>query len=148
MAVLTMRVDQLGQAATRQAVRPRRAAAGFAMPAESEAPPDGASAEPGLVRSAPAEAAPALLAAQETGATAAPDEAAQADQADQAATSHGSALLAALSGLQAASFGGDITAARSALAELASTMPAAADPRLGELVRAIAQRAAIELARP
>ncbi len=72
----------------------------------------------------------------------------QADTAaNRKAAGHGRAMLGALAGLQAAALGGDGAAAHQALAELACAVPEAADPGLGAVLQAIAQRAAIELAR-
>ena len=72
----------------------------------------------------------------------------QADPAaDRKAAGHGRAMLGALAGLQAAALGGGGAAAHQALAELARAVPEAADPGLGAVLQAIAQRAAVELAR-
>ena len=57
------------------------------------------------------------------------------------------ALLRALAGLQLASLGTGEACARDALAALAQDLPSAGDPRLDAVLKAIAQRAAVELAR-
>ncbi len=71
---------------------------------------------------------------------------------DREARRHGGAMLRALGGLQLAMLGGDGAQALRTLSELAGSelaggAPSAADPGLDQVVRAIAQRAAIELAR-
>lgn len=72
-----------------------------------------------------------------------------ADQvSDEAAAKHGQDTLLALSGLHLALLQGKNDVARTTLAGLAAALPTASDPRLEAVLRAIAQRAAIELARP
>ncbi len=69
---------------------------------------------------------------------------------DRAARRHAGAMLDDLSSVQRALLGGDPDATAAALGRLADAArrgPAAADPRLGAVVRAIAIRAAIEAAR-
>ncbi len=66
---------------------------------------------------------------------------------DQHAKHHGEATLRALASAQAALLGGSPDAARQSLAALADNPPVAADPRLNAVLRAIAVRAAVELAR-
>ena len=69
---------------------------------------------------------------------------------DRAARRHAGAMLDDLSSMQRALLGGDpdgTTAALSRLADAARRGPAAADPRLGAVVQAIAMRAAVEAAR-
>lgn len=77
---------------------------------------------------------------------------AEADAAqDRAARRHAGAMLDDLSSMQRALLGGDRDSASAALARLADAArrgTAAADPRLGAVVQAIAMRAAIEAARP
>jgi hypothetical protein len=68
-------------------------------------------------------------------------------QVDQQAGRHGRAMLGALAGLQLAGLGGDTVAARRTLADLARALPAGASPGLDAILQAIAQRAAVELAR-
>lgn len=76
---------------------------------------------------------------------------AEADAAqDRAARRHAGSMLEELSSMQRALLGGDPDGTAAALARLADAAqrgPAAADPRLGAVVRAIALRAAIEAAR-
>jgi hypothetical protein len=67
---------------------------------------------------------------------------------DRQARQHGNALLQALSGVQASLLGAPKAGSRQKLAELASTCPQAADPDLDATLQAIAQRAAVELAKP
>jgi hypothetical protein len=98
----------------------------------------------------PEAAAPALAGvsvASLQAALSAPVDAAPADAADCTATRHGRAMLGALAGLQAAALGGDTVAARRTLADLARALPAGASPGLDTILQAIAQRAAVELAR-
>ncbi len=136
----------LPAAALRAARRTRSRTGGFALPEEAEEQEGTASAPtmaPGLA------AAGCLLAADSIGR---PGDAGagQADRdalADNAAAGQGRALLGALAGLQMAALGKGGVQARQTLADLARALPQAADPRLDEVLRAIAQRAAIELAR-
>ena len=90
-----------------------------------------------------------LLAAGAIEGAGCPDERAVHD--DAAAAGQGRALLGALAGLQLAALGGGQgeggAAARQRLADLAQALPQAGDKRLDDVLRAIAQRAAIELAR-
>ena len=88
-----------------------------------------------------------LLAAGAVGHSAAGATQAERELADRAAAGQGRALLGALAGLQLAGLGKGGVQARQTLADLARALPQAADPRLDEVLRAIAQRAAIELAR-
>jgi hypothetical protein len=69
---------------------------------------------------------------------------------DRAAWRHAGAMLDDLSSMQRALLGSDPDATSAALGRLADAArrgPAAADPRLGAVMRAIATRAAIEAAR-
>jgi hypothetical protein len=75
----------------------------------------------------------------------APDE--PGDSADRDAARRGAALLDAVTGLQQALIGGDPLAARDRLAALARQNLGAADPGLHLVLQAVAQRAAVELAR-
>ncbi len=86
----------------------------------------------------PAAALDAMLALQE----------AEAESVrDRAARRHGKALLEALAALQHALLGGEEGPALQRLAALLAAMPEAADPRLGAVLRAVALRAQVELAR-
>lgn len=129
-------VSALGQPAS-AALRSRRAAGpgGFRLLDEAEPQASAAVAAPvpmGLH---------SLLAMQE----------AEADATqDRAARRHAGAMLDDLSSMQRALLGGDpdgTSAALARLADMARRGPAAADPRLGAVVRAIAMRAEIEAAR-
>jgi hypothetical protein len=67
---------------------------------------------------------------------------------DQAARRHGRDLLAALTGLQRTLLGhADGGASRASLQALLDDLPSAADPGLAAVLRAIALRAHLELAR-
>lgn len=66
---------------------------------------------------------------------------------DREARRRGEAILAALAALQRALLGGGDDAALERLAALTEDVPEAADPRLATLVRALALRARVELAR-
>jgi len=68
--------------------------------------------------------------------------------ADREARRHGGEMLAALSDLQRALLtGGDAPTTLQRLAELADSVPLAADPRLAALVSAVLVRVRVELAR-
>ncbi len=67
--------------------------------------------------------------------------------ADREAARQGHALLGAMRGWQLALLGGPAGQAERVPAGLADTLPHAADPALNAVLRAIAQRAAIERAR-
>jgi hypothetical protein len=69
------------------------------------------------------------------------------DVTDREAAQQGAALLDAMAGLQQALIDGDPRVARARLAGLAQQTLSAADPRLDQLLQAVAQRAAVELAR-
>jgi hypothetical protein len=121
--------------------RTRRVGSGFALP-ETE----GADLPP----AAEAAACPAA------GCVLAGDVGAQADPGptDAQAANQGRAVLDALAGLQRAALAGSgevgegaSGAARAALAALAADLPRVADPGLDGVLRAIGQRAAVELAR-
>ena len=131
----------LAPVSTSGARRARRRNGDFTLPEGAQDQEEAAQAVPqpaGLTG-----AACLLAAASMAGSTA--DSAAQADSQ---AAGHGRALLGALAGLQlAAVSGGGGAQVRQTLADLARALPQAADPRLDEVLRAIAQRAAIELAR-
>jgi len=66
---------------------------------------------------------------------------------DRAAREHGAATLDALATLHLALLGGADSAESLARLEQLATLPTAADPRLDAVLRAIATRAAVELAR-
>ena len=129
-------VSPLGQPAS-AALRPRGKAGpgGFRLLDEADAPTSAAVGGPAPV------GLHGLLALQE----------AEADAVqDRAARRHAGAMLDDLSSMQRALLGGDpdgTTAALSRLADAARRGPAAADPRLGAVVQAIAMRAAVEAAR-
>ena len=136
-----MRIDQTGSPmAPLSARRLRRSGAdGFALPA-------GEASEAGGVDlgNAASGGVGCLLPAAAVGPS---GPAGGAAQADETAAGQGRALLGALAGLQLAALGDGGVQARRTLADLARALPQAADPRLDEVLRAIAQRAAIELAR-
>ncbi len=129
-------VAALGQPAS-AALRPRRAAGpgGFRLLDEADTLAPAPVSEPAPV------GLHGLLALQE----------AEADAVqDRAARRHAGAMLDDLSSMQRALLGGDPDGTRAALSRLADAArrgPAAADPRLGAVVRAIAVRAEIEAAR-
>lgn len=129
-------VAALGQPAL-AALRSRRAAGpgGFRLLDEADAQAPAAAAGPAPV------GLHGLLALQE----------AEADAVqDRAARRHAGAMLDDLSSMQRALLGGDPDATSAALGRLADAArrgPAAADPRLSAVVRAIAMRAEIESAR-
>jgi hypothetical protein len=76
-------------------------------------------------------------------------EAPASDPAEnQKAAEHASALLQAMSGLQRAMLAPVQDDARQSLLELAGAMPGAPDPGLDKVLQEIAQRAAVELAKP
>ncbi len=128
-------------------LRARRLAGGFTV-GEPEAP--GLEA-PGLKtpESDPAAAGPALAAVHLAALEAAQPGHSEAStgQVDREAGRHGRAMLGALAGLQLAGLDGDTIAARRTLADLARALPAGASPGLDSILQAIAQRAAVELAR-
>ena len=102
-------------------------------------PEGGAAASNGVAGAAPTAALASMLALQEMGGEA-PE--------DREARRHGHDLLDALAALQRAVLtGGDDAAALERLADLAATVPQAADTRLAAMVSAIAVRAKVELAR-
>jgi hypothetical protein len=132
-----MRVDAVSTPPAGGPRRPRRGQAAFAID------PDEAAGE----------AAPDIAAAPALQAIALPvvggprADATAREVADGAAKGHGEALLHALAGLQHAVLGAGGAGARAALAALAQDLPRAADPALDAVLQAIAQRAAVELAR-
>ncbi len=129
---------------TRAMRRTRSRTGDFALPDAADEQESAASpllAAPGLT------ATTCLLAADTVGHSAAGATQAERELADRAAAGQGRALLGALAGLQLAGLGKGGVQARQTLADLARALPQAADPRLDEVLRAIAQRAAIELAR-
>ncbi len=133
-----MRIGQPGApAAAARRVAARRCSEGFAVADDAA---DDAPDVPAASAPAPAQAVVLLSAAPAGGRQADP-------AADRQAAGHGRAMLGALAGLQAATLGGGGAAAHQALAELTRAVPEAADPGLSAVLQAIAQRAAVELAR-
>jgi hypothetical protein len=127
-------------------LRGRRRAGDFSVldrQAGQESPGAGAAeADPGGEATAPATVNLTALQAAQPGQAEAPPQ-----ETDRQASRHGRAMLGALAGLQLASLGGDRVAARRTLADLARALPAGASPGLDAILQAIAQRAAVELAR-
>jgi hypothetical protein len=77
-------------------------------------------------------------------------EAASEGVSDHVAAGHGGAVLKAIAGLQVALLGGGVeadTEARRRLEALLQDLPSAENPALDEVLQAIGQRAAVELAR-
>jgi protein-disulfide isomerase-like protein with CxxC motif len=110
-----------------------RTSAAFAVPESGAAPSNG------VTEAAPAAALASMLALQEAGGEA---------REDREARRHGHDLLDALAALQRAVLTGcDDAAALERLADLAATVPLAADTRLAAMVSAIVVRAKVELAR-
>ncbi len=114
--------------------RPARTdAAGFMVPAEP------GTAGPSAPASTDAAGLVGMLALQERG---------EAERRDREAHRRGLALVAELAALQRAILaGGGDPAGLARLAELAAVLPEAADPALAALVRAVALRAKVVLAR-
>ncbi|MGH7104356.1 MAG: flagellar assembly protein FliX [Acetobacteraceae bacterium] len=133
-------IDRLGGTGRPASVRPSRSvhgsAAGFVLP-EAAATPDGAES---VRETVPATLLGAMLALQE----------AATDRArDRVARRHGEAVLTALMALQVRLLSGPMHggAALGHLARLVAQLPEAADPVLGVLIRDVALRAEVELAR-
>ncbi len=141
-----MRIDlpaaPLPAAVLRATRRTRHRAGAFAMPEAAEEQEEAAPAT--LAAQGPTRTA-CLLATEEIAASGEP--AAGPVERDKAAARQGRALLGALAGLQLAVLGKGGVEAHQTLADLARALPQAADPGLADVLRAIAQRAAIELAR-
>ncbi len=134
-----MRIDPALAAAQGRATRRTRAACGgFTVPADMD------DAEPAPEAAAAGQAAQLVCLAGIGAAATPPDTPAPSDAQ---AAGQARALLGALSGLHLAALGGDGAQARATLAELARVLPEAVSPGLDGVLRAIAQRAAIELAR-
>jgi len=138
-AVTRMKVDTISTSQTKAPRRFRPGAASFTIAPEAEGAGEAAgneqlSAAPHMMNLAAMTASP-------------PSNPGSVRESDHVAASHGCALLGALAGLQLASLDGDEVAARRTLAELARALPQATDPGLDSILQAIAQRAAIELAR-
>ena len=94
---------------------------------------------------APAEGLAAMLALQETALTAVDD---RARRRDHAACRRGQDMLGALADLQRAMLHGQgLGAPRASMQALLDGLPVASDPQLAGIVRAIALRASVELAR-
>ena len=138
-----MRIDPtaspLPSSATRVLRRGRSRALSFAVTDEAERH-DAAGAAP------PAAALTTLTCLLPQDAAGMADGAGDA-KVDQVAAGQCRALLGALAGLQLAALGGGGVQAQQTLADLARALPRPADPGLDDVLRAIAQRAAIELAR-
>jgi hypothetical protein len=131
-----MRIDQTsGPAALAGGSRTRRRQPGFSVGPEDEA--SGAAA-PATTSGAPSVG---LVVLAEAG------EPAPESMSDQVAAGHGGAVLKAMAGLQLALLEGGDDEARRQLAALLKGLPTAADPALDEVLQAIGQRAAVELAR-
>ncbi len=130
-----MRIDRTSRGQASPTGLRRRLGSHFALPTEDPDPGHGAvatAAEPEGVAIA------AILSER-------PRTAPPADH--QAATQYGRAVLDALAGLQAAALAGEGAGQRDRLTELLRGLPRAAEPGLDDVLRAIAQRAAVELAR-
>jgi hypothetical protein len=112
----------------------RRRQPGFAIPDTGEAEPAHAPAEASAVL------APVLT-------QQADDMAEAAAAADREAAQLGHGLLGAMKGLQLAMLGGTGDDGQAVLSKLAAGLPHATDPALNDVLRAIAQRAAVERAR-
>ncbi len=142
-----MRIDlpapPVAATALRAARRARNRGGDFAMPEASEEQEEAA---PAMGSASGLSGAGCLLAADAVISSCA-GRAEREALADRAAARQGRALLGALAGLQLAALGKGGVQARETLADLARALPQAADPKLDEVLRAIAQRAAIELAR-
>ncbi len=133
-----MRVGPLSTPPAGGAGRPRRGSVAFTLDRDEpagEAAPDAVPASAIQAACLPALAGPEAA------------DAAAYEIADAAAKRHGEALLHALAGLQRAVLGAGGGVGGGALAALAQDLPRAADPRLDAVLQAIAQRAAVELAR-
>jgi len=131
-----MRIDQTsGPAALAGGSRTRRRQPGFSVGPEDEA--SGAAAPP-TTSGAPSVGLVVLAAA---------GEATPESMSDQVAAGHGGAVLKAMAGLQLALLEGGDDEARRQLAACLKGLPTAADPALDEVLQAIGQRAAVELAR-
>jgi hypothetical protein len=134
-------VGRIGGPAVTRTARRAAGSGGFAVPAESGDPHGPAHA--GAANAAAG--LPGLLAVQEE----AGDPSRQRRARDRAARAHAEALLAALAGLQQGLLGDGARggAALARLSALAAGVPAAADPGLAALGRAVMLRARVELAR-
>ena len=150
--------DGIGRSGGAVASRRRASASGFTLPPEAgpaigaatDVQDAGASGDSAPVFAAFMEG---LLGLQERGAM---DASSTPAVRDREARRHGQALLSALAELQLALIGGGggsgtprdgLKSLSERLSVLASTLPAAADPGLQAVVRAIGLRARIELAR-
>jgi Class II flagellar assembly regulator len=128
-------IEGIGRTRTARLARrgPARASTGFTVPAETTVSSRAAA------ETVPAAALASMLSLQELGGDAAEDVQARR---------HGHDLLAALAELQRTLLiGGDDAAALQHLAELAASVPHAADRRLAAIVSAIIVRAKVELVR-
>jgi hypothetical protein len=137
-----MRIEKTGGPPPGRSKPVRRSAAGFALPAE---PADPASPAEAAHSEAPAALTQAACVSLVDLAGDASDAPSRPD--DRSAASHGSVLLQAMARLQVALLDGHEADARQTLAALAGAMPSAADPELETVLQAVAQRAAVELAR-
>ena len=137
-----MRIDKAGMASpSGGSTKARRLQPGFAVPPEDDGV--AVSVAPEQLQAA-SEAAPASLVS-----LSGMEQMAQVDLAlDQKAAGQASALLQAMGGLQVAVLGGASHEARQRVQDLARALPGATDPGLEAVLRGIAQRAAVELAKP
>jgi hypothetical protein len=135
-----MRIDPTGTGQVAAGGVRRRRPSPFALPAEDEDERGGAVEAMGQPDGAAAVVAP-------SGPPPTPQQPAPLPADRQAATQYGRAVLDALAGLQAAVLGGAGAGPRERLTELVRGLPRAAEPSLDAVLQAIAQRAAVELAR-
>jgi uncharacterized protein YfiM (DUF2279 family) len=137
-----MRVDRMQAGAASSPARKAASGPGFAALLPEQA---GEAAETGEMTQAAETGTAAAIAA------AGYEAGRMAVMADRSARRHGKAMLQALGALQRALLGADEgdgpSAACTALADLAGRMPEADDPLLRLILREIAARAAVELAR-
>ena len=134
---------QIGPAATIHVTETARPAAAAASGAAFRLPAEPTGAAGTAAATAPARGLDALLALQETAASIG-DGATR----DREARRHGRDLLEELAALQRALLSGDAgEATLGRLGALLQSMPAAADPALGAVLRSVALRARLELAR-
>jgi hypothetical protein len=131
-----MQIDRTGRPGPAAPLRRRRAHAPFTPPAN-----------PPATEVAPDPPAAAACLSPLLDLAAAEPPAAPEPVPDATCAVRGTAVLDALAGLQMAALGGGGGAARQALADLAQSLPQPAEPGLAAILQAIAQRAAIELAR-
>ncbi len=134
---------QIGPTATIHATEAARPAGASASGASFRLPAEPAGAAGAAAATAPARGLDALLALQETAASTG-----DAATRDREARRHGRDLLEALAALQRALLSGDAgEATLGRLGALLRSMPDAADPALGAVLRSVALRVRLELAR-